>query len=104
MKHFHQFSATSSNFDDTVLLNDETDEYKCIVCKEMFHSVLDLNEHYRKHLDDQTIRTVEISDDELFHCKHCDDEFCNENDLLAHNNVLHQVPSNEKKVLEDVEM
>ena len=36
-------------------------------------------------------RTVEISDDNILHCKFCDHEFCNENDLVAHVNEFHQV-------------
>ena len=49
-------------------------------------------------------RPVEMSDDELLYCKHCENEFCNENDLQAHNNEFHQAPPHEKTIIDDAEM
>ena len=43
--------------------------------------------------------TVEVSDNDLLHCKYCDNEFCTEKDLLAHENKFHQVTSKEKTIL-----
>ena len=43
---------------------------------------------------------VEISDDNLLHCKFCDNEFSTENDLVAHVNEFHQVLSQGKTILD----
>ena len=48
-------------------------------------------------------RTVESSNDEILYCKHCDDEFYTEKDLVAHENEFHKVPSQERTILENAE-
>ena len=84
-------------------MSSEKDQYSCDVCSKTFSSVLDLNEHYQKHLDDITPRTVEVSDDNSFYCKYCYDAFDTKKDLEAHENEFHQVPSHGKTVLEQTE-
>ena len=46
-------------------------------------------------------RNVEVSDDDLLHCKYCDDEFCTEKDLVAHENEFHQISSQRKTIIEE---
>ena len=65
--------------------------------------MLDLNEHYHKHLKHPTTQTVEISDDDTLHCKHCYDEFSTAKDLKAHEHEFHHVSFQEKTILEDAE-
>ena len=98
------FSARSHEFDDNDLfVHNEKEQYTCDFCHKTFGSALDLNEHYQTHLDDITTRTVEISDDDIFHCKYCYDEFDTTQDLEAHENEFHQIPSHEKTLLEHAE-
>ena len=84
-------------------MSSEKNQYNCEVCSKTFSSVLDLNEHYQKHLDDITPRTVEVSDDNSFYCKYCYDAFDTTKDLEAHENEFHQVPSHGKTILEQTE-
>ena len=50
-----------------------------------------------------TARTVEISDDDMLYCKYCYEEFNTSSVLKAHENEFHQVPSQEKTILEETE-